>query len=137
MELTAIGYICQVEPVKQISEKFSTREFAIEIKEEFNGQTYSQFGKFQLTGSNRVDMIDNHSIGDKVKVSFNIRGREWHIEGQPKNYYTSLDVWKIEALAQVYEPIPPPPPPTIVYGPGASAADFQNSPSENVDDLPF
>ena len=33
--------------------------------------------------------------GDEVKVSFDIRGREWK-----ENYYVNLNAWKIEAVSK-------------------------------------
>ncbi len=70
------------------SEKFQARDFVIEVP----GQ-YPQLIKFQLT-QDRCEILDRHNEGDTIKVSFDLRGREW--EGR---YFTNLNAWKIESAS--------------------------------------
>ena len=72
------------------SEKFSVRDFVIEVNE---GQ-YPQFVKFQMT-NDRCSLIDPYNVGDTIKVHFDLRGREW--QGK---YFTNLNAWRIENPAQ-------------------------------------
>lgn len=67
---------------------FQAREFVLEI----NSNNYLQYIKFQLT-QDRCQLADPYSEGDKVKVHFDLRGREWN-----GKYFTNLNVWKIEGL---------------------------------------
>jgi len=66
---------------------FQTREFVIEI----NSGNYPEFVKFQLT-QDRCSLIDSYKEGDTIKVSFDLRGREW--QGK---YFTNLNAWRVQA----------------------------------------
>ena len=64
---------------------FQAREFVIEV----DGQ-YPQFVKFQLV-QDRCGIIDAYNEGEMIKVSFDLRGREW--QGK---YFTNLNAWRVE-----------------------------------------
>jgi len=113
----------------QRSETFKTREFVIEKAEDINGRTITNYIKFQCV-QDRTNIIDKASVGDEVKVYFNIKGSKWEKDGRT-NYITNLDAWRIEQLLNAAK---------------NSAADdghlepldtFSSSSSEAVDDLPF
>lgn len=70
-------------------ESFRVREFVIETQEQ-----YPQFVKFQLT-QDRCDLMNNYSEGTKIKVSFDLRGREWN-----GKYFTNLNAWRIAAAEE-------------------------------------
>ena len=57
---------------------------------------YPQFVLFQLTGD-RCNLLDSFRVGDEVRVTFNVRGREWRSPQGETKYFNSLDVWKLEA----------------------------------------
>lgn len=80
---------------QQVSERFAKREFVVELAEERNGETYTNFGKFQLV-QNKCEILDRFNEGDNILVSFNIKGNKWERDGKV-NYITSLDAWRIEA----------------------------------------
>ncbi len=69
------------------TDTFQAREFV--IKHEGN---YPQYIKFQLT-QDRCDLITPFEEGDKIKVSFDLRGREWN-----EKYFTNLNAWKIDKV---------------------------------------
>ncbi|MBK8501419.1 MAG: DUF3127 domain-containing protein [Saprospiraceae bacterium] len=103
---------------------FQTREFVLEV----NANNYMQYIKFQLT-QDRCGVIDPFNQGDRVKVHFDLRGREWN-----DKYFTNLTAWKIEKAGDDVVIVPPP----------SSQEDFPDSQSEPVfgspeddDDLPF
>jgi len=81
----AEGVLKKVFDVEQKSERFQAREFVIETEEQ-----YPQFVKFQLV-QDKCNLIDEHNEGDRLKVSFDLRGREWN-----GKYFTNLHAWKIE-----------------------------------------
>lgn len=87
MAFEVSGKIIKILPVESKSATFQTREFVIEIPD----GNYTQFVKFQLT-QDRCGLVDAYKEGDMVKVSFNLRGREW--QGK---YFTNLDAWRIDA----------------------------------------
>ncbi len=67
------------------SSSFQTREFVIEVD-----GTYPQYVKFQLT-QDRCSLVDPYKEGEVIKVSFDLRGREW--QGK---YFTNLNAWRVE-----------------------------------------
>lgn len=79
---------------QQVTERFRRREFILEIAD----GNYPQFVKFQLT-QDKCELLDNFRVGNELKVSFNLSGRQ----GQDRNgnvvYYTNLSAWRIEAGA--------------------------------------
>ncbi|MBK8517915.1 MAG: DUF3127 domain-containing protein [Saprospiraceae bacterium] len=109
------------------SSSFQTREFVISTE-----GTYPQYVKFQLT-QDKCGLIDTFNEGEKVKVSFDLRGREW--QGK---YFTNLNAWRVEKAASASQDFQaasadPPAPPVFDenndFGTGGLPADF--------DDLPF
>lgn len=102
---------------------FQTREFVIEV----NSNNYMQYIKFQLT-QDRCGVIDPFNQGDRIKVHFDLRGREWN-----DKYFTNLNAWKVEKAGEDVVIVPPP-----------AGEDFPDANSEPVfgspdddDDLPF
>jgi hypothetical protein len=69
----------------QRTEKFKTREFAVEKSDDINGKTILNYVKFQC-------------VQDKT-VYFNIKGSKWDKNGVT-NYITNLDAWRIEQILQ-------------------------------------
>lgn len=80
---------------KQVSDKFRKRDGVITI--DHNGQ-YPQHIPFQVT-QDRCSLLDNHKVGDEIRLHFNFRGREWTDpkDGQVK-YFMNLEGWKIENI---------------------------------------
>lgn len=99
-ELT--GKLIAIYDTVQRTETFKTREFAVEITEEINGKPYTNYAKFQCVQA-RVGIVDSVTIGEQVKVYFNIKGSKWEKDGKV-NYMTNLDAWKIEVIGQVARP---------------------------------
>ena len=93
MSLEIKGVLAEKYDTQQVSEKFKKREFVVEIKEEINGNFYTNYAKFQLT-QNKCDVLNNYQVGQNVTVSFNIKGNRFERDGKV-NYITNLDCWKI------------------------------------------
>ena len=112
----------------QKSDSFRTREFVIEKSESGKERTFVNYIKFQCT-QDKTSMIDRVSVGDEVKVYFNLKGNKWEKEGRT-SYFTNLDAWRIEQL----------------LNPNSQGTDneflepldtFTATNQDNVDDLPF
>jgi len=122
------GKLHKIFDVEQKSERFQAREFVIETEEQ-----YPQFVKFQLV-QDKCELIDAHNEGEKIKVHFDLRGREWN-----EKYFTNLNAWRIEAadgstvgaapVAAAAKQNAPAAAPTAT-APAAPQADFD-------DDIPF
>ena len=78
------GTIKLINTEQVISEKFRKREFVITTEDR-----YPQDILFQLT-QNNTDLIDTIRVGEKVEVSYNLRGKEYN-----GRYYVSLDAWQV------------------------------------------
>ncbi|MFH1049567.1 MAG: DUF3127 domain-containing protein [bacterium] len=94
MTYTLTGKLIDILNIQNVSETFQKREFVVETVENSSGRDFVEQIKFQLL-QDKCGLIDNYSIGNNVKVSFNIRGRRWEKDGRV-NYFTNLDAWKIE-----------------------------------------
>lgn len=98
MAFDVVGKLHVAYETKQVSERFSKREFVIEVAD----GKYPQFVSFQLTGD-RVNALDEFRVGDQVRVTFNLRGREWRNPQGEVKFFNSLDVWKLEAARSTNE----------------------------------
>lgn len=94
MGMEATGKLHTIYETKQVSERFTKREFVVELAD---NPKYPQVVLFQLTGD-RVTQLDDMKVGDQVRIEFSLRGREWRSPKGEVKYFNSLDVWKIEPL---------------------------------------
>ena len=76
----------------QVSDKFAKREFVVTTEVD---STYPQHVSMQLT-QDKCGLLDKFSEGQEIKVSFNLRGREWN-GPEGLRYFNSLEAWRIEA----------------------------------------
>lgn len=95
MSLEVTGKLIEKYDTQQVSDKFKKREFVLELEEVINGNIYTNYAKIQLV-QNKCDILNPYNLGDKVKVSFNIKGNKWTRDNKV-NYITNLDAWRIEA----------------------------------------
>lgn len=125
MEVT--GKIKVVNPEQQVSASFKKRELVVATEEQ-----YPQFISINFV-QDKCDLLNNYNVGDAVKVSINLRGREWvNPQGETK-YFNDIQGWRIEKLqaettaAQGIAPMPP----------AEAFAPATNFNEEEHDDLPF
>ncbi|MCF8370585.1 MAG: DUF3127 domain-containing protein [Bacteroidales bacterium] len=129
MNFELTGKIIQIMELVQVSDRFKKQEFVIEKSETTGNFDFTDYIKFQLT-QDRTSLIQGYSVGDVVKVAFNIRGNKWEKQGVV-NYFTNLDAWRIEKVSETEtgNNQPPPMPPID---------DNEMPPPEtSSDDLPF
>src|SRR3569623_364585 len=93
MGMEAIGRLHTIFETKQVSERFTKREFVVELAD---NPKYPQVVLFQLTGD-RCIQLDDMKVGDQVRIEFSLRGREWRSPKGEVKYFNSLDVRKNEA----------------------------------------
>ena len=123
MALEVEGVLHKKFDTESKTDTFQAREFVIKTD-----GTYPQFVKFQLV-QDRCSAIDPYNEGDNIKVSFDLRGREWN-----GKYFTNLNAWRIEKVeSDAGHDFPPEEPPFGNF-PEAGDDDLMNS---KVDDLPF
>jgi single-stranded DNA-binding protein len=92
MGIEATGKLHTIFDTKQVSERFTKREFVLELTD---NPKYPQVVLFQLTGD-RCAQLDEFRVGDSVRIDFSLRGREWRSPQGEVKYFNSLDVWKVE-----------------------------------------
>lgn len=88
------GKLHRIFPTEQKTASFQAREFVIEIPD----GNYPQFVKFQVV-QDKCSLLDQFKEGERLKVSFDLRGREW--QGK---YFTSLNAWRIDRAGAGDEP---------------------------------
>jgi len=104
---------------------FRKRELVITTEEQYPQHIMVEFVQ------DKTDLLNNYQVGQSVKISINLRGREWvNPEGETK-YFNSIQGWKIENLEAAASGDMPPIPPADAFEP---ATDFKE---EDHDDLPF
>jgi single-strand DNA-binding protein len=83
------GTLHRIFETKQVSERFSKREFVVETEGK-----YPQLILCELT-KDKCTKLDEFSEGDAVLCELNLRGREWSGRDGTKKYFVSLDCWRI------------------------------------------
>lgn len=141
MSFQLTGKLKKIDPIVQVSEKFSKREFVITDE----SSQYPQDILFQSV-QDKCTLLDAFKLGDVVQVSFNLRGREWTSPTNEVKYFNTLEAWRIEGgQAQTSAPASAPaaqtnaaPAPTPAPA-AAPVAQPQNTmvSSTDDDDLPF
>ena len=97
MNFEITGRLADKFETQGISDRFQKREFVLEIKSTgSNGFEFVDLIKFQTT-QDKCALLDQFTMDDMVKVSFNLRGRKWEKDGQV-SYFTNLEAWRIEKV---------------------------------------
>ncbi|ESU28954.1 hypothetical protein FLJC2902T_09870 [Flavobacterium limnosediminis JC2902] len=126
MEVT--GKVKVINAAQQVSATFKKRELVVTTEEQYPQTIMIEFTQ------DKCDLLDQYRVGEQVKVSINLRGREWvNPQGETK-YFNSIQGWRIERLqaeAPAGAPQMPPMPASEAFEP---AANFKE---EEHDDLPF
>ncbi len=123
MEVT--GKIKVINAEQQVSASFRKRELVVATEEQ-----YPQFISINFV-QDKCDLLNNYNVGEAVKVSINLRGREWvNPQGETK-YFNDIQGWRIERLQAEQPATMPAMPPAEAFAP---ATDFKE---EEHDDLPF
>lgn len=117
------GKVHFVSDVINVTDTFRKRELVVEYAE--NPQ-YPEYVKFEAI-QDRVNLMDNISVGQEVEVSFNLKGREWTNKQGEKQYFNTLQLWRVNPVSGEAAPSAP------AYAP---PVDISSAPGED-DDLPF
>ena len=123
MEVT--GKIKVINPEQQVSASFRKRELVVATEEQ-----YPQFISINFV-QDKCDLLNNYNVGEAVKVSINLRGREWVNPQGETRYFNSIQGWRIERLAPEGPGQTPPMPAAETFAPAT------NLNEDEPDDLPF
>lgn len=106
---------------------WAKQEFVVD----FPDGNFTSQACFSAWGQDKVQELDKYQVGDRVKVSFNLKSREFN-----GRWYNDLQIWRISpaGAAQPAAPAPTPAAPAPV----APAPTLDDMPGEDAqDDLPF
>jgi hypothetical protein len=105
------------------SNGFRKREMVVTTDEQYPQMIMIEFIQ------DKTDLLNNYKVGQDVKVSINLRGREWiNPQGEAK-YFNSVQGWRIESLSQ--QAASSNLPPVDKFEPASNISD------DEPDDLPF
>lgn len=126
--MEVLGKIKVIGPEQQVSASFKKRELVVTTDEQYPQHIMIEFTQ------DKTDLLNNYRVGEPVKVSINLRGREWiNPQGEAK-YFNSIQGWrleKVQADAPQQQQQQPPMPAAQTFAP---ATNFNE---EEHDDLPF
>ncbi len=107
------------------------QEFILEYPDgNFTAQAF-----FTAFGQDKVQELGKYQVGDRVKVSFNIKSREFN-----GRWYTDLQIWRIALAGQAQATAAPAPAPAAQapIPPAPPAPTLEDLPADTPeDDLPF
>jgi hypothetical protein len=84
---------------------------------------------FTAWGQDKVQDLGKYQVGDKVKVSFNLKSREYN-----GRWYNDLQIWKIAPAGA--QPAAPAQQPAPQAKPAPQAAAWQQAPAPTLEDMP-
>ncbi|MEN1786284.1 MAG: DUF3127 domain-containing protein [Bacteroidota bacterium] len=105
---------------------FRKREVVVTTEEQYPQHIMVEFVQ------DKTDLLNMYQVGQLVKISINLRGREWtNPQGEVK-YFNSIQGWRIENVDNSATPSNQPPvPPMEAFEPAEDTLE------EDHDDLPF
>ena len=128
MALEIEGTLSQKLPVQSGSSArgpWTKQEFILE----FPDGNFTAKACFLAWGQEKVQDLGKYQVGDKVKVSFNLKSREYN-----GRWYNDLQIWKIAPAGAAAQPAPAQPAPQA--RPAAQAPAWQQAPAPTLEDMP-
>jgi len=90
--MEVVGKVKFIGAEQEVTASFKKRELVVSTEEQ-----YPQFISINFV-QDKTELLDRFTVGDEVKVSINLRGREWvNPQGETK-YFNDIQGWRIEAL---------------------------------------
>jgi len=123
MEVT--GKIKKIDETKTVGASgFKIREMVVTTNEQYPQMILIQFVQ------DKCDLLNSFKVDQEVKVSVNLRGREWINPQGEAVYFNTIQGWRIEAEQAAGSPSTPP---AGNFETTAAVSDDDSEP----DDLPF
>lgn len=128
MDIT--GTIQKITPVQDVTATFKKRELVIRTEEQYPQPIMFEFVQDKATE------LEGYNEGEKVRVSFDIRGREWTSPQGEVKYFNSLRGWRIQRDSAA-QPAPAGAAATQAAPPNFAVPPADFKVDEADDDLPF
>ena len=128
MALEIEGTLAQKLPVQSGSSArgpWTKQEFILE----FPDGNFTAKACFLAWGQEKVQDLGKYQVGDKVKVSFNLKSREYN-----GRWYNDLQIWKIAPAGA--QPAAPAQQAAPQARPAPQAAAWQQAPAHTLEDMP-
>ncbi len=119
--------------------QWAKQEFILE----FPDGNFTAQACFTAWGQDKVAELDKYQVGDRIKVSFNLKAREYN-----GRWYNDLQIWRLAPAGQAsaapsaptqpaypQAPVSAPQPPAFETAPAPTLDDMPGE--DNSDDLPF
>jgi hypothetical protein len=88
--MEVLGKVKVINATQQVSATFNKRELVVTTNEQYPQHILIEFAQ------DKCDLLNNYKVGDSVKISINLRGREWvNPQGEMK-YFNQIQGWKID-----------------------------------------
>ena len=84
------GFIKMIGQPQQVSSAYRKREIVVTTEEQYPQHILIEFSQ------DKCDLLNRLQIGQKVKVSINLRGREWTNPQGETRYFNSIQGWRID-----------------------------------------
>lgn len=124
------GKITKIFETQTFGSGFQKREMVVTTQEQYPQPIAIEFVQ------DKISILDDLKVGDDVKVSINLRGREWtNPEGVTK-YFNSLQGWRVEKITSQSITGNSSLPPSPAENFNAQVNDLSNDDGPE-DDLPF
>lgn len=115
------GTIKVINPEQQVSASFKKRELVVTTDEQYPQHLMIEFTQ------DKTDLLNAFKVGDAVRVSINLRGREWQSPQGETRYFNSIQGWRIDKAGAD----------APMSSGGAAPSTPVPSSLEGEDDLPF
>ena len=123
--MEVIGKIKKIDETKTFgSNGFRKRELVVTTNEQYPQMILIEFVQ------DKCDLLNDYNVDDEVKISINLRGREWINPKGEAVYFNSIQGWRIEKGQEATSSSAPPVPSMETFEP---TDDGENE----LDDLPF
>jgi len=124
--MEVLGKIKMLGEAKNVgSGSFLKRELVVTTDEQYPQHILVEFVQ------DKCDLLNNFQVGEAVKVSINLRGREWVDPQGVTKYFNAIQGWRVEKLGAAA------PAPAASIPSAETFAPAENFKEEEHDDLPF
>lgn len=100
--MEVVGKIKVIGETLQVTDSYKKRDLVVTTDEQYPQHISIEFAQ------DKTSLLDNRIVGEEVKVSINLGGREWiNPQGETK-YFNSVKGWRIEKLGDANNSAPTP-----------------------------
>lgn len=110
--------------------QWAKQEFILE----FPDGNFTAQACFTAWGQDKVAELDKYQVGDRIKVSFNLKAREYN-----GRWYNDLQIWRLAPAGQAAAAPSAPAQPAYPQAPAAPVSAppaFEAAPAPTLDDMP-